>query len=422
MSLSASLPKIDHRIFLKGEYQAAVVHLGQLALSGSASADLADQAAVIATQVLQVEYSLIWEFNEGSRSLSLISGWGNTESSSIFSSIPLHPNSLEEITLSSAEPVIAEKSKNSLEVSFLVSMTAQAVVNGVSVRMGSMEKPYGILQVFSVQGQLFSQDDIHFLQSVANLIGMVLHQGCCRQEQAVVPEMPLIKTKSAIQSRVLEWDRYEIKNRLVESQERERLRLAQDLHDVPIQELYGMIYQLDDLSDVVKDSEGEKILDECNHTLHRVVNSLRTICRELRPPSLSPFGLEVAIRDHVEKFRDQYPDIRIYLELMQDRQVLSDSMRLTLFRIYQQAIHNIARHAQANEIHIRFRWDEETIILEVEDNGIGFEVPENWEELVHEEHFGLLGIAERIESLRGKLEIVSALGSGTLVRAIAPYS
>ena len=98
------------------------------------------------------------------------------------------------------------------------------------------------------------------------------------------------------------------------------------------------------------------------------------------------------------------------LELMQDRQVLSDSIRLTLFRIYQQAIHNVARHAQASEVHIRFRWDEETIILEVEDNGTGFEVPADWVDLVQKEHFGLLGIAERIESIRGKLEIVSALG------------
>jgi two-component system sensor histidine kinase DegS len=183
-----------------------------------------------------------------------------------------------------------------------------------------------------------------------------------------------------------------------------------------------MIYLLDDLRDVLQDPEGVKIVDECDHTLLRVVNSLRSICRELSPPSLSPFGLEVAIRDHVEKFRDQNPEIRVHLELMQDKQVLSDSMRLILFRIYQQALHNVAQHAQASDVHIRFRWDEKTVILEVEDNGIGFEMAKNWMELVREEQFGLLGIAERIESMQGRLEIVSALGNGTLVRAIAPYS
>jgi signal transduction histidine kinase len=421
MSLPASLQKNDHRIFLEGEHQAAVVYLGQLALSGSGAADLATQAAVIISQVLQAEYSLIWGLKEGGQDLFL---WGESVgigNSPTFPSFRLLPNSLEEATLSSIEPVIFEKSKHNLEISFGDSIAMQAVENGISLRLGTMDKPSGILQVFSAQGQCFSQDDIHFLQSIANILSMVLPQGCCTQESAT-RSLPAIKTKSALQSDYLEWDQYEIKNCLVESQERERLRLAQNLHDVPIQELYGMIYQLDDLRDIVMDTDGEKILDECDHSLRRVVKSLRTICRELRPPSLSPFGLEVAIRDHVEKFRDQNPDIRVHLELMQDGQVLSDSMRLSLFRIYQQAIHNVSRHAQASEVHIRFRWDKETTILEVEDNGIGFEVPENWLELVNEEHFGLLGMAERIESLRGKLEIVSAVGNGTLVRAIAPYS
>lgn len=413
MSLSASLSKVDHRIFLKGEHQAAVAYLSQLALSDSPIADLTAQASNIVTQVLQVEYSLFWEFEGTSQTLFLLSEAGGIERLSRPPSVPVPSNSLEEITLTSAEAVIIVKSRNSFECSCLDSITAQNVENGVSLRIGTLGKPLGLLQVFSLRGTILSQNDIHFLQSVANLVGMAM--------QAATRGQSTVKLKPAIQSRSLQWDRYEIKNRLVEGQERERLRLAQDLHDAPIQDLYGMIYQLDDLRAAVTDLEGEKILDECDHILRRVVNSLRTICRELRPPSLSPFGLEVAIRDHVEKFRDQNPDIRVYLDLMQDRQALSDSMRLTLFRIYQQAIHNVARHAQASEIYIRFRWDEGMIMLEVEDNGIGFEVPENWVELVKEEHFGLLGIAERIESIRGKLEIVSTTGNGTLVRAIAPY-
>jgi two-component system sensor histidine kinase DegS len=105
---------------------------------------------------------------------------------------------------------------------------------------------------------------------------------------------------------------------------------------------------------------------------------------------------------------------------MRDQQVLSDSLRLSLFRIYQEAIQNVARHAQATEIYIRFRWDDEAILLEIEDNGEGFDVPKNWVDLVRDEHFGLLGMAERVESSRGKLEVQSTLGDGTLVRAIVP--
>lgn len=421
MSLPASMQKIDQGIFLKGKHQAAVVYLSQLALSAAAAASYAMEAAVIITQVLEVEYSLFWELADDPQNLVLMAASGDIKNFSPPSSFPLHPNSLEEATLASVDPLTFENSRNETALHFLDPIAARQVENGISVRIGTLEKPYGVLQVFSTQGQFFSQQDIYFLQSVANLTGLVLHQGQRRLEEptAGVPEK---KTKPAIQSGVWEWDRHELKNRLVESQERERLRLAQELHDAPIQDLYGMIYLLDDLRDVLQDPEGVKIVDECDHTLLRVVNSLRSICRELSPPSLSPFGLEVAIRDHVEKFRDQNPEIRVHLELMQDKQVLSDSMRLILFRIYQQALHNVAQHAQASDVHIRFRWDEKTVILEVEDNGIGFEMPKNWMELVREEHFGLLGIAERIESMQGRLEIVSALGNGTLVRAIAPYS
>jgi signal transduction histidine kinase len=420
MTLSASFQKIDNKIFLKGEHQAAVAYLGQLALSDVAASDFAAQAAVLTTQVLEVENSLVWELNHDRQSLTLLAGAGGIESLNTFSRIPLMTHSLEEKTLLFRDPILVEEFESGTRAG--LPAADQGMINGVSVRIGTIERPYGVIQVFSAQGQFFSQNDIHFLENVANLIGLSLHHVRCQSDPASSSTRKISKARSTIHSGHLEWDRYEIKNRLVESRERERLRLAQDLHDIPIQDLYGMIYQLDDLRDVLKDPEGEKVLDECDHTLHRVVNSLRTICRELRPPSLSPFGLEVAIRDHVEKFRDQNPEITVHLDLVQDKQALSDSLRLTLFRIYQQAILNVARHARATEAHVRLHLDDKTVTLEVEDNGTGFDVPENWIELVHEEHFGLLGIAERVESIRGKLEILSAQGDGTLVRVIVPYS
>ncbi len=85
MSLSASLQKIDQRIFLKGEHQAAAVYLGQLALSGLSAADLAAQAAMIVNQVLPVEYSVFWELKEDGQSLFLMAWSGENESSSLLS-------------------------------------------------------------------------------------------------------------------------------------------------------------------------------------------------------------------------------------------------------------------------------------------------------------------------------------------------
>ncbi len=328
-------------------------------------------------------------------------------------------------TLSNRYPVVMDNIAE--EVRFQISglIHNQGLVSGVSLMIGTVEYPFGVIEAFSSQGQSFHQDDLDSLQKIANVAGILLHYK--RREEKLEAQNRLLKKEMAklrfgSQSTPMEWDRIEIKNRLIDSRERERLRLAQDLHDIPIQDLYGLIYQLDDLRDILKDSEGEKLVDECDHTLHRVVNSLRSICRELRPPSLSPFGLEVAIRDHVEKFREQNPGMHIHLNLMRDKQAISDRLRLGLFRIYQEAIQNVARHAQATEIRIRFYWNEDMIVLEVEDYGRGFEVPRLWVELVRKDHFGLAGIAEQVESMGGKLEIVSAPENGTLVRVIVPRS
>lgn len=423
MSLTTEYQKIDSKAIEKEPQQEAILHLGQLALSGVTPADLMAQAAELIARVLSADYALIWELPDGQENLLLISniGLGNDLSNQL--EIPPVSESLEGFTLASRSPVIVSDIKSETRFKPVSLVLEHGPECGAGIRIGLPAKPYGVIEVFSRQMRSFLPGDVHFLQSVAQIVALALH-GKRNEERLIVENQSLrkelAKAQSVTRSGHFDWDRYDVKNLLIESRERERLRLAQELHDVPIQDLYGLIYQLDDLRDALKDSQGEKIVDECDQTLHRTVNSLRTICRELRPPSLSPFGLEVAIRDHMEKFVDQNPDINVHLDLMSDKQVLSDSLRLSMFRIYQQAIHNVARHAQAMEVHIRFRWDEEMILLEIEDNGEGFEVPKNWVELVRAEHFGLLGIAERVESIRGKLEILSALGAGTLVRAIVP--
>jgi signal transduction histidine kinase len=423
MSLETNIPNFDQRFSTHGHQAAAIAYLGQLALSKPALADLLTDTATLLSQILPAELALIWELQPGLQHLSLrtISGW--KEGTAIPSPIPVEEDSLEGLVLRSENPVLVNTIDSEARFQPSNILLENGVVSGVAIRIGTMEQPFGVLEVFSPHFQPFSQDNIHFLQSIANIIASSIDLKR-QQEKWTATEQNLRQQLDRAQSvpptSQMQWERYEIKNRLVESRERERLRLAQELHDIPIQDLYGLMYQLDDLRDIVKDADGSKTLDQFNDTLHRVVNNLRAICGELRPPSLSPFGLEVAIRDHVGKLHSQNPDLSIHLDLLRDHQVLSDSLRLCLFRIYQQSINNVVRHAQATEVYIRFRWDEDVIILEVEDNGDGFEMPRDWLELVRHEHFGLAGLAEYVESVNGKLEIISSIGEGTMVRAIVP--
>ena len=211
---------------------------------------------------------------------------------------------------------------------------------------------------------------------------------------------------------------------IVEQIEGERLRLAQDLHDGPIQDLFFVYYQLMewiqgfDQAEILKLKAGE--LNKINQTVHRVINQLRFISGELRPPTLIPFGLEKAIRSHVQTVFHADPNVTLHFDLMTDGQRLPENIRLDLFRIYQHAISNVLQHAQASEIWIQFHFNQQEVVLEVADNGHGFAPPTNWDELVLTGHFGLVGKIQRAESIGGRCEIQSHPGRGTKIRVTIP--
>lgn len=218
----------------------------------------------------------------------------------------------------------------------------------------------------------------------------------------------------------METELAEVRRRLNEGQELERIFLAQELHDGPVQDLYAINFQLNALDRMLPEELRLAQLDRAQEIVKRTTRSLRQICHELRPPALAPFGLHAAIRSHAEDFQQRHPGLEMELDLVPDAQELPESTRLALFRIYQQALSNVSRHAHAQGVRICFQMGAEWVILEIEDDGRGFEVPRQWFELARAGHLGLVGAAERAEMLGGRLEIQSTPGKGTLMRVIVP--
>jgi signal transduction histidine kinase len=151
-----------------------------------------------------------------------------------------------------------------------------------------------------------------------------------------------------------------------------------------------------------------------------VIQTLRDICSELRPMGLSHFGLGKAIRSHLLQLMGLHPDIRVEVDVFDDRHQLSERQRLALFRVYQNAISNIMRHAQASYVRVDFRIENEQVILKVQDDGRGFTLPQKWVELTRAGHFGLVGMAERVGSLGGQISVVTEDGCGTTVEVRMP--
>ncbi|MDQ2693108.1 MAG: sensor histidine kinase, partial [Chloroflexota bacterium] len=207
----------------------------------------------------------------------------------------------------------------------------------------------------------------------------------------------------------------ELRGRLAESRESERLLLAQELHDGPIQDLFALSYKMTASPESAQVPAIKTVQDD----VMRIIGTLRRLCEELRPSALISHGLETAIQSHLEQFKQQYPAYHIEVDLDKDSR-LPERVSLALFRIYQQALANIVRHAQADRIFIGFRVEGRQAVLEIHDNGRGFEVPVSWIDFAREGHLGLVGAIERAEAVGGEVAVTSAPGSGTQIQVTVP--
>lgn len=215
--------------------------------------------------------------------------------------------------------------------------------------------------------------------------------------------------------RKIEAELAEVQRRLLDRAEAERRELARDLHDGPMQELYGIMFEIDALQEAGGAPETIK------QKLLQVVQSLRSISRELRPPALAPYGLQKAIQSHLDNLSQSHPELNIEINLMADGQRLPEPVRMALYRIYQIAITNIIRHAQATQVKVTLELTPLDVVLTVSDNGCGFIVPGRWIELARQGHLGLVGAVERAEAAGGKLTVTSAPGLGTTIRVSVPH-
>jgi two-component system sensor histidine kinase DegS len=235
-------------------------------------------------------------------------------------------------------------------------------------------------------------------------------------------ELVIGAVRDMTEQKRLQTELEETHRRLFESVEAERLLLSQELHDGPIQELYGVVLTTESIKDMVAGEDLQEELSSLTEAVQSVIQTLRTICGELRPPVLTQFGLEKAIRSHMLKLHEAHPEIVVKSELMNDGRKLPERAQLALYRVYQNSISNVIRHADAKNIHVRFTIEEKRAQLQIEDDGRGFVFPKKRVELVRSGHFGLVGIAERVEALNGNLTVESAPGKGTKIHVELPLT
>jgi PAS domain S-box-containing protein len=200
----------------------------------------------------------------------------------------------------------------------------------------------------------------------------------------------------------------------VRAAEEERRRIARELHDDTAQRLAAMILRLRVLEKSVEETDLSGALEEVREELHRVVDGVRRIARGLRPPELEDVGLEAALRAHV---RERVPEGRVRLDLGDRGTRLPDDVALSIYRIAQEALGNALRHSQADVIVLRTAERDGAFVLEVMDDGAGFDPSRLADPGAG---LGLVGMRERAAAVEGSLEVVSSPGDGTRVRLKVP--
>ncbi len=203
--------------------------------------------------------------------------------------------------------------------------------------------------------------------------------------------------------------------------EAERSHLASELHDGPVQEVQRILRSyVDQLSTMTTEEQNAK-LAEIETDLRGVAGSLRSICSDLKPPVLVHFGLARAIEMLTRDFQTRNPGIQVDLDIGPDPGRLSMETRLVLYRIVQEALTNVEKHAAADRVVVTLMRDGNTVRITVEDDGSGFKVPSRLMKFEHSGHYGLSGMLQRARASDGRLDVSSRPGEGTRIVVSVPY-
>ncbi len=208
---------------------------------------------------------------------------------------------------------------------------------------------------------------------------------------------------------------------LLATRENERLTIAREIHDGPIQTIVSTMFHVQNIKEQVADQVGKAELDQIGTSLKSAVQELRQLINELRPPTLVRFGLVKAIERLIADTQEKSPGLELTFRLSNVLGTLTEVNSLGLYRICQEALNNILRHSKATQAGIYLSTEENQIILRIKDNGTGFSTAIDLSKLTEENHFGMAGMKERAEALGGDLTVTSTPGAGTSIEVKIPY-
>jgi signal transduction histidine kinase len=211
-----------------------------------------------------------------------------------------------------------------------------------------------------------------------------------------------------------------LSRQLLSAQEEERKRISRELHDVVAQTLTSINVRLTALKkEAALNTKGiERSIARTQQLVEHSVNIVHRFARELRPTVLDDLGLIPALHAFMKNFKRE-TGIHVSLAAFAAVERVNGDKRTVLYRVAQEALNNVARHAQASQVGVKIQKMDGAVCMKIKDNGIGFET----ERVLYSKknkRLGLLGMRERLDMVGGKFTVTSAPGRGTTILAKIP--
>src|SRR5579884_682091 len=381
--------------------QAAVASLGQGALATTDLTQLFDDAVRTVTETLGGPYVTILEMVDEGRHLTACAGRGWHEGVVANERVGAGPGSQAGYALATGEPVVVDHMATETRFAVPAVLQRHAVHSGASVIIHGQPGPFGVLSVFSDEHRPFSEDDIHFLQAVANVVAAAVARRHLEDERAQRDK--------------------ELAARVLQAQEEERKRIARELHDETAQTLSVLLTNLDLLErDLPRDPTIRRCFDRVTSLARRALDETRALSHDLRPTILDDAGLLAALEWIAAEFERSYGGRAAVEAYFDNDVVLPPEVEVALFRIAQEALTNAGKHALARDVHVRLAVEPAGAVLRVTDNGRGFD-PRAVERPTRKGRLGLYGMRERASLVGGTVDIHSG-ERGTRVEVRVPLA
>jgi signal transduction histidine kinase/ActR/RegA family two-component response regulator len=374
---------------------------------------------------LSVDYAEILELRPDGQSFLLCAGVGGEDGiHGRRAIVQAGRHSQAGYTLLVNEPVIVTDLSQEKRFSES-SLVDSRVVSGMSCLIGDQEGNQSrVLEVHSLSKREFSEDDMKFLQTMANIVAYAIHRKNIEIQLQAMKDSLEDQVKDRTQALLHHQQRIRnLSSELILTEHRERRRIANELHDYLGQLLVVAKIEVCKLEDAGLSESISRIVTDIEDVLDKALKYTQDLIPQISPPVLYEFGLKGAIPWLAEKMARYNLHVTVTSQVDDQTLRLPESVSIILYHVLRELLFNVVKHAKTGEARIAITQDSpEFISFEVADRGSGFDVQSILGQDTRLQKFGLLNVQERMESLGGQCRIHSTEGEGTRILITVPVS